>query len=182
MEKGDIENLAQDVSAIIDELERYGMEQFKGAIKNSKMVLTGDLLDSLKVDVDLNMEKLTGEANVEFKKYWRFKDMKQLDYSKGKFIDVDGIRAFVRALGVGKFPYVAGYYDKMPASQEKVIDRIVRAIVFHRRKMPVVKNKKRKLYTKTKWLFVRKVENKVMEALGVKLVVTLKGEWAAFKD
>lgn len=182
MERGQIENLAQDVSMIIDDLERFGLEQFKGAIKNSKMILTGDLLDSVKVKLDLDMDKLTGEANVQFKKYWRFKDMKQLDYSKGKFIDVDGIRAFVRALGVGKFPFVAGYYDKMPISQEKIIDRIVRAIVFHRRKMPIVKNKKRKLYTKTKWLFIRKVENKLMEALGVKLVVTLKGEWAIFKD
>jgi hypothetical protein len=182
MEKGKIDDIAQDVSIIIDELERYGIQQFKGAIKNSKMVLTGDLMDSVKVDVELDMDKMTGEANVQFNKYWRFKDMKELKYDKGKFIKIDGIRAFVRALGVGKFPYVSGYYDKMPISQEKVIDRIVRAIVFQRRKMPVVRSKKRKLYTKTKWLYIRKVQSTVMDALGVKLVVTLKGEWAYFRD
>jgi len=174
----DLENIGRDVSDLIEELGGMADAIFTGAVERAGLVLTGELKLSVETQIKSSLNEFGGEIDVFFNDYWRYKDMKEYSYSNGKFINVDAIRKFVKKLGVGKFPWVAGYSDKTSISEEKAIDRIVRAIVFHRRKLPTVRNtgagKKRRLYNKTKVAYMNLLRRRIMGMLGVKVLLGFK--------
>ncbi|HLO43946.1 MAG TPA: hypothetical protein VK175_06400 [Leadbetterella sp.] len=175
--EGDLEEIGRDVSELIDELAGMADAIFTGAVERGGLVLTGELKQSVEADVKASLNTWGGEIDVFFKDYWRYKDMKQYEYSSGAFINVDAIRAFVKKLGVGSFRYVNGYNDATSISDEKKIDRIVRSIVFYRRKMPVVKNNRKdrkRLYNKTKVAYMNLLRKRIMGLLGVKVLIGFK--------
>lgn len=173
----DLAEISRDVSELIDELAGMADRIFSGAVERSGLLLTGELKQSVEADVKANLNSWGGEIDVFFKDYWRYKDMKQYEYKNGSFINVDAIREFVKKIGVGSFKYVNGYSDTSTISEEKKIDRIVRSIVFHRRKMPVVKNNRkdrRRLYNKTKVAYMNLLRKRIMGLLGVKVLIGFK--------
>lgn len=174
---GDLAEIGRDVSELINELASMADAIFTGAVERSGLVLTGELKASVVSDVKASLNSWGGEIDVFFNDYWRYKDMKQYEYSSGAFINVDAIREFVKKLGVGKFQYINGYSDRSSISNEKKIDRIVRSIVFYRRKMPVVRNNRKdrkRLYNKTKVAYLNLLRKRIMGLLGVKVNFSLK--------
>lgn len=180
LSEGDLAEIGRDVSDLIEELGSMAEAIFKGAVDRAGLVLTEDLKLSVEAQVRSSLSEFGGEIDVFFNDYWRYKDMKQYEYKSGKFIDVAAIRAFVKKIGVGSFKYVNGYPDGTSISDEKKIDRIVRAIVFYRRKMPVVRNvgagKKKRLYNKTKVAYMNLLRKRIMGMLGVKVLLGFRGE------
>lgn len=175
----DLAEIGRDVSDLIEEIGSLADAIFTGAVQKSGLVLTGELKESVEAEVKTSLSEFGGEIEVFFKGYWRGKDMKQYEYKSGKFIDVPAIREFVKKIGVDKFKYVNGYADSTSISDEKKIDRIVRAIVFYRRKMPVVRNNRKdrkRLYNKTKVAYVNLLRKRIMGLLGVKVLLGFRGE------
>lgn len=161
--------LEEDGARLFDELMHAGETYLRNAIKNANLVFTGDLLDSVKAQMHNDFGFFGSEIVVHFNRYWRYKDMKYYDYSKNNsYINVDAIRAWVKTVGVGNFAWVAGYEGKPPGlSEEKAIDRIVRAIVFHRRKIPRVKNiSQKRVYNRTKVAYMNLVRRRISELVG----------------
>jgi hypothetical protein len=166
-----IAELKQDVAKIVAEGQKY----FEGAIKSSGLVLSGELLSS--VDSILRSEAKTIEATAifSFNKYWRFKDMKRLNYSG--YINVDAMMSFVEKVGVGKFAYVPGYENKNPSEVPIGIakHRIVWGIIKQRRQVPVViHDNKRRKYNKTKAAFMNVLRRRMMERLGARSLDLIK--------
>lgn len=172
----DVESLAQDVAMLLDELTKKGEVYLRNAIKKSNLIFTGELLDSVRSQLHTDIVGMGGEISVFFNEYWRFKDMKYYTYN-GTYINVDAIREFVKKVGVGRFAWIPGYAEKGMISEEKEIDRITRAIVFYRRRVPVVKNPKNKrLYAKTKGAYMHLIRKRVMELTGTKTLKIIGNE------
>jgi hypothetical protein len=175
---GDVNNVVKDISDLLDELQGMADVIFKGAVERSDLVLTGELKKSVESEFRKSIGDLGGEISVYFNHYWHYKDMKYYSYDNGKFINVDAIREFVKKIGVGQFPDTPGYEKRVTISDEKKIDRIVRAIVFYRRKIPTVKNtgnkKHQRLFTRTKMAYVNMLRRRIMNSLGLKVVNNIK--------
>jgi hypothetical protein len=178
MNDGDINNVVKDVSDLLDELQGMADVIFKGAVERSNLVLTGALKDSVEAEFRKQIGEFGGEISVYFKHYWHYKDMKYYSYDNGLFINVDAIREFVKKVGVGNFPDTPGYEKRTTISDEKRIDRIVRAIVFYRRKIPIVKNtgnkRHQRLFTRTKVAYVHMLRRRIMRTLGIKVLENMK--------
>lgn len=172
----DIDDIGRDIAMLLDELTRVGEVYLQNAVRKSRLEFTGELLDSIRGQLRSDITNWSGEISLFFNDYWRYKDMKFYTYNDS-FINVDAIRKFVKKVGVDKFAWVPGYNEKGRISEEKAIDRITRAIVFYRRKVPrVVNARDRRLYAKTKGAYQYLVRKRVMELTGVKTLKVLVRE------
>lgn len=110
-------------------------------IKKKKLVLSGELLDSLKFDTLKAAGDQTAKLFLLFQESGRIKDMKALTYKKQP--PIKEIEAFVRKVGVAKFKYVPGYTSpgKRP-TDDIAIRRIAWGIARHKKKVNTTKPKK----------------------------------------
>ena len=162
-----LDEIISEVQADIRKMVAEGAVYFENAVRNSGLVLTGELLDSVRGIMADESNTMNATAVFEFNKYWRFKDMKQLNYSG--YMNIDAIMAFVEKVGVNKFAYVPGYLDRsvtaVPVGMAK--QRIAWGIIMHRRQVPTVKHdNKRRKYNTTKAAFMNVMRRKLMERIG----------------
>lgn len=167
------EDIYADITQVIREETAKGENYFRGAIQKSGLVLSGDLLSSVRSSVEAETTSLSAEINVVFKEYWRFNDMKQLTYAR--LPNYDAMLAFVKKVGVEKFPWVNGYTNKATPTVPHAAERIARTLMWHRKKTPVVvhPNHRRK-YNKTKADFRNVVRRKIMNILTSQTTLLLR--------
>lgn len=158
-----------DIYAEVAQVIRHETEAakgyFRGAVQKSGLVLTGELLNKIDSTVQAEATSLEAQISIEFKQYWRYKDMKQLTYSS--LPNYEAMLAFVLKVGVEKFPWVNGYEDRATPTVPKAAERIARTLMWHRKKTPVVLHAKaRRQYNKTKADFRNVVRRRIMNKLG----------------
>lgn len=93
------------------------------AIQAKGLVLTQELLDSLRSEVVGATAQHVASMGVLFQQYGRIKDMKGI--SRTKAPPLEEIEAYVKKVGVSHFQYVPGYkYGQFPLASSTAINRI----------------------------------------------------------
>ncbi len=109
---------------------------FQRAIEEKGLVLTEELLQQFQASVSRSALQLVAE--ISFNEYGRFKDMSQVRYGD-KLPPLEALESFVKTVGLGQFGRVPGYRGRSVSSINEAARRIAAAILFSRRKVPVVK-------------------------------------------
>ncbi|MGI4835122.1 MAG: hypothetical protein ACRYFK_16840 [Janthinobacterium lividum] len=93
------------------------------AIQAKGLVLTEELLHSLRTEVTAATAQHVAVLGVLFEQYGRIKDMKGYDRTKAP--PIEEIEAYVKKVGVSHFEYVPGYkHGQFPRSSSVAINRI----------------------------------------------------------
>ncbi|MBF9239545.1 hypothetical protein I2I05_19285 [Hymenobacter sp. BT683] len=116
-----------DFQRILDEeVGNYAaraLAQLAGAIEKKGLVLTEDLLKSLRSEVVAASAQHVASMGIAFEQYGRIRDMKGLNRTQAP--PIEQIEAFVKKVGVGAFAYIPGYrFGQAPLSQAVAINRI----------------------------------------------------------
>ncbi|GAB3937034.1 hypothetical protein [Larkinella terrae] len=129
-------DLLDELVDLAQDIVHDGVAMFQRAIEEKGLVLTEDLLRQFQAGV--SRSALTLVAEISFNEYGRFKDMSQLRYND-KLPPPEALEQFVASVGLGQFGRVPGYRGRTVSSINEAARRIAAAILFSRRKMPVVK-------------------------------------------
>jgi hypothetical protein len=93
------------------------------AIQAKGLVLTEELLHSLRTQVVGATANHVASMGVLFEQYGRIKDMKGLNRTKAP--PIEEIEAYVKKVGISNFQYVPGYkYGQFPLASKTAINRI----------------------------------------------------------
>jgi hypothetical protein len=93
------------------------------SIQKKGLVLTEDLLKSLRSEVMAATAQHVASMGVQFEQYGRIKEMKAT--SRTKAPPIEEIEKFVRKVGIEKFAYVPGYgHGGRPVGLNRTINRI----------------------------------------------------------
>jgi len=158
------EDIYADIAQVIREETAKGENYFRGAIQKSGLVFSGDLLTSVRSQVQTEVNTLDAEINTVFKKYWRLYDIKEVPINT--MPNYEAMLAFVKKVGVEKFPWVNGYSNKATPTVPHAAERIARTLMWHRKKTPVLKNPaRRRQYNKTVNDFRTVLRYKIMNKL-----------------
>jgi len=116
-----------DFRRILDEelgdYAQRALEVLTQAIQAKGLVLTQELLNSLRTQVLAASAQHVATMGIQFEQYGRIKDMKGL--SRTKAPPLEEIEAFVKKVGVSHFQYVPGYkYGQFPLASKTAINRI----------------------------------------------------------
>ena len=106
-------------------LQRLAVE-----IRRRKLVLSGDLLNSLAGDVQEQAAKAGAQLFLAFQEAGRIQDMKRVGYRK--LPNIEALEQWVRKVGVSKFENIPGYRKSRPYSQVKAATRLAWGIALHR--------------------------------------------------
>lgn len=118
---------AQFQQIIDEELGNYAQQALAllaNAIQARGLVLTQDLLQSLRSEVVKTSVSQVASMGVAFEQYGRIREMKQLSRSKAPPIAV--LEDYVRKVGLQNFQYIPGYTDrsKVAPTSAVAINRI----------------------------------------------------------
>jgi hypothetical protein len=92
-------------------------------IQAKGLVLTEELLHSLRTQVVAATANHVASMGVLFEQYGRIKDMKGLNRTKAP--PIEEMEAYVKRIGLSNFPYVPGYkYGQFPLASKTAINRI----------------------------------------------------------
>jgi len=137
------------VGQISNQISGRGLKELEDKLEEEGLVMTGELKGSLFREVRQNNQAWMTEVALQFEAYGRFKDMKELHYSKQA--PVDEIMKFVRNVmdgtGTNKkdhkpFTYISGRKDgTFPIDKEVAIRQIAWAIARSRIYQPIVLRK-----------------------------------------
>jgi hypothetical protein len=167
-----------DVAVLVRELTRDGANYFKGAIDKSQLRLTDELYDSVQGIVIREAEGLGMEAQFFFKKWWRLKDMKQLNYSnsvsfKGAY--AEAMTDFVESIDLNDNVRINGYENRAVPTVPNARIRFRNTLIAYRKKVPVVKHDtKRRLYNKTKSQYLNVLKRRMAHRLSKKIPIFMK--------
>jgi hypothetical protein len=93
------------------------------AIQAKGLVLTEELLQSLRTEVVGATAQHVAVMGVLFEQYGRIKDMKGLNRTKAP--PIEELEAYVKKVGISHFAYVPGYkYGQFPRASKTAINRI----------------------------------------------------------
>ncbi|MGM9510203.1 hypothetical protein ACS5NO_20880 [Larkinella sp. GY13] len=129
-------DLLDELADLAQEIVHDGVQMFQRAIEEKGLVLTEELLQQFQASVSRSALQLVAE--ISFHEYGRFKDMSQVRYGD-KLPPLDALESFVKTVGLGQFGRVPGYRGRSVSSINEAARRIAAAILFSRRKVPVVK-------------------------------------------
>jgi len=140
-------------------------------------VLTSELLNSLHHQSVIVGRELYAEFSIGFQGYGRFKDMRQLLYSKLPPIDV--LEDYVRQLGLEKFKYVPGYllnanYRVLHIPDNRAINRIAWGIATNRMRFGVKRSRKNSFYNPTRGKLIYETGYRMLESLPSPILQTIK--------
>lgn len=146
------------------------------AIQAKGLVLTEELLNSLRTEVVGATAQHVATMGVLFEQYGRIRDMKGLNRTKAP--PIEEIEAYVRKVGVGHFDYVPGYkHGQFPLASNVAVNRIAwglaRAMLRDNAQV-----KPRSWFSKTFYSsinrFIDAVTTRYLAATGTHLAATLK--------
>lgn len=163
--KEQFERIATDVvGAIVAEASIVMQRKIKAA----GLVLTGELMDSLRHQTVVVGRDLYAEFSIGFAGYGRFKDMRQLLYEKMPPVDV--MEAFVKQLGVEAFDYVPGYLTdrkkRVDLPDSRAINRIAWGVARSRIFTAKIRHYKRNaFYNPTRGKLIYETSYKLLESL-----------------
>lgn len=120
---------------VLEEIASDSLLYFKRALEGKGLVLTQDLLQSFRYYILRSATSVAAE--IEFRTYGRYKDMRQLLYGP-HMPPIDAMEYFVAKIGVGSFAYVPGYgADKRVPTVPNAVRRIAAGISFSRKNLAV---------------------------------------------
>jgi hypothetical protein len=167
------EEIYADVALLVKELTADGVNYFKGAIDKSKLRLTDELYDSVNAIVIKEAAGLGMEAQFFFKDWWRYKDMKQLNYATVP--NIDAMKDWIDKIGVSGLGWVNGYETRAVPTVKNAKTRFLNTLLAHYKKVPVVKHdNKRRLYNKTKSQYMNVLRMRLSARLARKVPVFMK--------
>ncbi len=154
------EEIKTTVFELMRDLTHEGVGYFKKAVSRSNLVFSGELLNSFNAVVHQEAGMLGAVAEISFKNYGRLKDMRELRYSS--YMNVDAITKYVEEIGIDKFAFVDGYEGQQVPTVKNAKTRIVNAIIFSRKKIPVIKRKaSQQWYNKTKAIYLNVMKRRL---------------------
>lgn len=161
------------ISELVTDLTKEGVQYFQKSIDKAGLNLTGELRNSIDYTIREEIGSLSLTAEILFKGYGRFKDMKRLRYSE--FPNIEAIEAYVEKIGVESFAWVNGYEGKQIPNVKMATKRIAWALLMHRKKVPVVvQNDKRTWYNKVKMAYINVMSRRLSLRLAEILPTYLK--------
>ncbi|MGI4762605.1 MAG: hypothetical protein ACRYF0_17985 [Janthinobacterium lividum] len=99
------------------------LQLLAAAIQAKGLVLTEDLLHSLRTEVVGATAQHVATMGVLFAQYGRIKDMKGLNRTKAP--PIEEMEAYVKKVGISHFEYVPGYkHGQFPLASKTAINRI----------------------------------------------------------
>lgn len=118
-----------DYNKVIADIFADHRSKLHGVLINSlnarNIVLSSELLNSLKVQVQSNASSVLNDIIIEFNSYGRVKEIQ--GGGGGKLFPVDEIaKTFVEKIGIDKFKYVPGYqntkrsYEDIPNASKRI--------------------------------------------------------------
>jgi hypothetical protein len=168
------EQVATDVvGAIVAEATLVMQQKLQAA----GFVLTGELLNSLRHQAVVVGRDLYAEFSIGFAGYGRFKDMRQLLYSKLPPIEV--MEEFVRTIGLDNFTYIPGYVKdanrRVTITDSRAVNRIAWGIAVNRLKMGVKRGSNRNaFYNPTRGKLIYETGYKLLESLPEPILKAIK--------
>lgn len=171
------EQFEQVATDVVGVLVQEAMIVMQRKIKAAGMVLTGELMDSLRHQQVITARDLYAEFSIGFAGYGRFKDMRQLLYEKMPPIEV--MEAFVKQLGVEAFDYVPGYLTdakrRVAIPDSRAINRIAWGIARSRIFTANIRNYKRNaFYNPTRGKLIYETSYKLLESLPEPILQAIK--------
>lgn len=164
------QEIYDETNDVIASLTRDGVKYFRGAVLKSGLVQSRALFDSVDGIVINEAVGLGAEVNFTFQEYWRFNDMKELHFSAVP--NIEAMQKWVDKIPISQIPWVNGYPGQTTSSvagkigDAAVRKRLLNAILSHRKKIPIAVQPKKRLYNKTKAVFVNILRRRLMEKLG----------------
>lgn len=152
-------------------------------LQASGLVLTGELLDSLRHQAVVVGRDMYAEFSIGFAGYGRFKDMRSLLY--GKMPPIEALEDFVRAVGLDKFGYVPGYRKdrtggpakfRVYITDSRAINRIAWGIAVNRLKMGVKRGRNSAFYNPTRGKLIYETSYKLLESLPEPILKAIKDQ------
>lgn len=161
-----------DAAAVaVAEVTRDGEKYFRGAVQRAGLMMSKRLYDSVESLVIHEATGLGMEVHFTFAEYWRYNDMKQLEFAA--IPNIDKMKEWVYKIPANQIPWVNGYEGMSTSTvinrigEEKVRQRFLNSILAHRKRIPiVVHDNKKRLYNKTKAAYVNVLRGRLMKALG----------------
>lgn len=158
---------------LVTELTKQGAAYFEKSIEKAGLNLTGELQNSVDFVIREEIGSLSLTAEIFFKEYGRYKDMKTLRYSW--LPNIDAIEAFVEKIGIEKFAWVNGYEGKQVPTVKNAKKRLVWSYLMYRKKVPVVvQNSKKQWYNKVKMAYINVMSRRLSLRLAEILPTYLK--------
>jgi hypothetical protein len=120
-------DFSADFQRILDEeLGNYSaraLAELAVAIQKKELVLTQDLLQSLRSEVVAASARHVASMGIAFEEYGRIRDMKGITRKKAP--PLEAIEAYVEKVGIDQFNYVPGYrYGQFPLTKAVALNRI----------------------------------------------------------
>jgi hypothetical protein len=141
------------VGQITNQISGRGIKALEEKLEDEGLVMTGDLKKSLFREVRQNNSAWLTELAMQFEAYGRFKDMKELHYTKQA--PVDAMEKFVTKVMEGQvknstpFNFISGRPNgSMPRNRETAIRQLAWAIARSRLYQPIVIRKGKGWYIK----------------------------------
>jgi len=145
------------VGQITNQISGQGIQQLQEKLEDEGLVMTGALKSSLFKEVRQNNQAWMTEMAMQFEAYGRFKDMKQMHYSKQMPVDEDsnkGFQAWVKEVMAGApgktpFSFVSGRKNgSFPRDREVAVRQIAWAVARSRIYQPIIQRKGKGWYIK----------------------------------
>lgn len=168
------EEVRANVYELVTELTKQGTGYFEKSIEKAGLNLTGELHNSVDFIIHEEVGNLSVIAEIFFRDYGRYKDMKQLRYAY--LPNIDAIEKWVETVGVEKFAWVNGYEAKQVPTVKNAKERVLWSYLMYRKKVPiVVQNSKNQWYNKVKMAYINVMGRRLNLRLAEILPKYLKG-------
>lgn len=128
MNQATFEDIAGEV---LEEVTADSLLYFQRALASKGLVLTAELMQSFRYHIIRNAESMAAE--IEFRDYGRYRDMKWLRYGNG-MPPIDAMEFFVDKIGVNNFAFVPGYKaNRRVPTVNNAIRRIAAGVSFSKK-------------------------------------------------
>lgn len=115
---------------VLEEVTADALLYFQRALASKGLVLTAELMQSFRYHIISNAQQVS--ADIEFRDYGRFKDMRRLRYQGQP--PADAMEFFVNKIGVNNFAFVPGYKaDRRVPTVNNAIKRIASGVSFSKK-------------------------------------------------
>lgn len=145
------EGIRKAILEVAHEVSRDALHYFEKAIEKERLVLSGDLRNSLQYEINDEADSFAALANINidifFKEYGRFKDIKRMRWQH--MPPVEELEEFVKKVGLNKFAFVNGYNEKSVPTVDKAVKRLAWTFAMYKKKIPVHKQQTQ-WYNRTK--------------------------------
>ncbi|MFN3380686.1 MAG: hypothetical protein ACK41O_14620 [Runella zeae] len=132
---------------VLEELLPDWIDAYQESIERAGLTLTEELKQDFRYAIIRGAGVVSAE--IDFRQYGRFKDMKQLRFTRVP--DIDAIKSYVETVGPQNFAYVPGYdTTQRPPTVNNAIARIAAGVAFGmRNKVNVKRTSKEGWYNTT---------------------------------